>query len=94
MSEENIIRIGRKGPISHGASAYRGGFCRCEVCREDHRVKTAASRKARLAEGRISHGTRSGYDAGCRCDQCVARRRADYPRERAAYHSRKNGGQQ
>jgi hypothetical protein len=68
-------------PAKHDANTYRNGRCRCEVCREDHRVKTAANRKARLAQG-VIHGSRSSYDAGCRCDYCLGARRLAYARER------------
>lgn len=35
--------------LVHNASTYRSGKCKCAVCRESHRVKTAEYKRARAA---------------------------------------------
>lgn len=60
---------------THGlASTYRHG-CRCDDCREAHRVAHAAQRAALAARPRaqVPHGTSGGYDNWlCRCEKCTA----------------------
>lgn len=56
---------------------YKAG-CRCDGCREAHRIYTAARRQAALAAGTLSHGRSATYDAGCRCDKCYEARRVKY----------------
>lgn len=59
----------------HGtASSYRNHACRCDACREAHRLDKAA-RRAEGPKGtrqQAQHGTRSKYSRGCRCDECRA----------------------
>lgn len=75
--------------IKHGFTAYRNGDCRCDECRESHRVRTAEVRAA--VKGLCpadQHGTRNGYDHyGCRCRPCVAAHNAarDEHLERTSY---------
>jgi hypothetical protein len=61
-----------------GTHARYSRGCRCQPCRDAHRVYTRERRKAALAEGALSHGVRNTYDAGCRCDKCVGARRVAY----------------
>lgn len=68
--DPSVIRMGRLGPIRHGANTYKRGECRCDVCRAAHRDWTRANRQARLTSGALNHGKRSSYDAGCRCFAC------------------------
>ncbi len=65
----------------HGTHSKYARGCRCNECREAHRVYTAARRKAALAAGTLSHGRRSTFDAGCRCPKCRATRQIAYLRE-------------
>lgn len=71
--------------MKHGAAAYRGGYCRCDVCTEDHRQRHATERARRraarvLIDGRLvapvpaeMHGRASTYaNHGCHCDPCRA----------------------
>lgn len=60
---------------THGR--YANG-CRCDACKEAHRIYTADRRKAALLEGTLSHGRASTYWAGCRCDKCYEARRVVY----------------
>lgn len=64
---------------THGlASTYVDG-CRCDKCREAHRVRHAASRAALAARPRdqVPHGTSGGYDNWlCRCEKCTAAKKA------------------
>lgn len=79
MSDDgDVIRMGRLGPIRHGANTYKRGECRCEVCTAAHRDWTRAYRKARFESGSFTHGKRASYDAGCRCFPC---RKAKYDAE-------------
>lgn len=60
----------------HGqASSYRNRGCRCDRCREAHRLDKAR-RRAEGPKGTYAktaeHGTRSRYARGCRCDECRA----------------------
>lgn len=68
----------------HGTSGGYGNHkCRCDDCREAHRVACSDRKENRLAERvdvngvmihpRATHGTANGYrNYGCRCDPCVA----------------------
>lgn len=59
--------------MKHGASAYRHGLCRCEVCRADV-YREVSLRAARLAAdpSLAPHGDRSTYtNWGCRCADCT-----------------------
>lgn len=49
--------------------------CRCDECREGHRVRCAEEREERRARGLSMndprHGTHNGYgNWGCRCTRC------------------------
>jgi len=75
----------------HGASLYRSRTpCRCNVCREDHRLRHRAERAARygrrvwvngnltIVDPDVRHGLQTTYSNwGCRCDECRAANAAD-----------------
>ena len=70
--------------MRHGASRYAVG-CRCEQCRDGHRVRMQAAREAaRDREVPTSaHGTVNGYGYwDCRCDACLAAKSAENRRYR------------
>jgi hypothetical protein len=60
-------------PRTHpGPGAYNGG-CRCDECKEAHRLRCAAVKAALAARPRedVPHGTDSGYtNWACRCALC------------------------
>lgn len=75
MSARAATSRGHGEPLTYRGHGGRRG-CRCDQCREAHRVHTAAARAENaargLAPGHPAHGTRNGYDHyRCRCDQCV-----------------------
>ncbi|GAA1937533.1 hypothetical protein GCM10009797_34020 [Nocardioides hwasunensis] len=59
----------------HGtANGYGNLGCRCDACREAHRVRHAeymarVRRSGELADAG-DHGSSYRYDVGCRCDEC------------------------
>lgn len=65
----------------HGTrNRYLAGGCRCEPCREAHRVYAVHARAKHLAEmqadpGHYRHGTEYGYRCGCRCTRCATAKR-------------------
>ena len=79
LSEVREWRAANPPPVAgHGASAYRGRGCRCEVCRTSHAEKQREERRARAERLRADptlapHGTESTYrNWGCRCEPCTA----------------------
>ena len=78
--------------MKHGASAYRDGRCRCEVCTGDSTDRSRVERAARKQRLRANpnlapHGTVSTYkNWGCRCDLC---RTAGSAKNADAYRRRK-----
>lgn len=62
--------------MKHGASAYRNGRCRCDVCRAANTHLQAELREKRqrrllLDSTAAEHGTASTYaNWKCRCDDC------------------------
>ena len=75
----------------HGASQYRAG-CRCEVCRNGHRIHQQRLREAaRWKEIPESvHGTTNGYGYwDCRCELCRAAKRAANHRDNPIYKARR-----
>lgn len=81
--------------MNHGRTAYGHGQCRCEVCREAHRVYQAALLARHRAMGvppGHPHNASTYRQWGCRCDVCreaqSARNRSDY-----AYRKRVRRGQ-
>lgn len=43
--------------ITHGASAYANGRCRCPICREGNRARLARTRKRRFEQRTHVNGT-------------------------------------
>lgn len=41
---------GVHGSLTHGASAYRDGRCRCNRCRVDHTIRRRSERALALAD--------------------------------------------
>lgn len=77
--------------MKHGASQYRAG-CRCEVCRDGHRIHQQRLREAaRWKEIPESvHGTANGYGYwDCRCEFCRAAKRAANHRDNPIYKARR-----
>lgn len=79
----------------HGTHSTYSRGCRCEGCREAHRIYTAQRRAVALAEGTLSHGLRGTYDAGCRCQKCrdakhvaYATNAGEYPAKTPAHRFR------
>lgn len=79
--------------MEHGGSgyAYSNLGCRCDECREAHRLRIArrtAERRLELPKrvDQLPHGTRSTYSNwGCRCAACTeanAKACADYAKRR------------
>ena len=73
----------------HGASAYKRGLCRCDICTKANTrrcLEAQARRTARKNHTQLDHGTPSTYSNwGCRCDPCTTahgQRCADYNRRR------------
>jgi hypothetical protein len=62
--------------VKHGASAYRNGYCRCQVCTDDNTARARrerVARRQRLAADRslVPHGDAHTYtNWGCRCEPC------------------------
>lgn len=60
----------------HGTvNGYGNHGCRCEDCREAHRLNHArymekVRKTGQLAGNETRHGTSYRYDVGCRCDEC------------------------
>ena len=57
----------------HGTTNAYGNYnCRCERCRQAHRISHAKYMHRVRAEGRIlgKHGSKVAYESGCRCDRC------------------------
>ena len=77
--------------MKHGASQYRAG-CRCEVCREGHRVNQERLRDAarwRPIPEHV-HGTTHGYGYwDCRCDRCCEAKRASNARDNPVHKARR-----
>lgn len=70
--------------VDHGHGDYRTYIkgCRCDDCREGHRIHTAEIRKQRFqdpkAADRAGHGKASTYkNYGCRCEACSKANTAD-----------------
>lgn len=83
-------------PIDHGHGDYRtyAKGCRCEGCREAHRVKCAEAREARAknpdAADRAGHGKGSTYkNYGCRCRACSKANTEDVSAYRTRRRQRK-----
>ena len=80
--------------MKHGASAYRAGRCRCEICTADHHDRVMCereSRRQRLEAGiapSFEHGAYAYNNWGCRCEICTkanrAKSRAWYQQAKAA----------
>jgi hypothetical protein len=74
--------------VHPSANAYNKG-CRCDECRELHKLACRRRFDEMEARGRadpslIPHGTKSGYSNwGCRCDECTAGHALDMKR----YHA-------
>lgn len=69
-----------KGECTGKDSSYRRG-CRCDKCREAHRlVKNAATKAAKEQKSSGATCTQSarGYKAGCRCAGCVEAMRKEW----------------
>ena len=66
----------------HGTDSHYGSGCRCDECREAHRVAAKARRDVRAADTRsgwlpVPHGTTNAYaNYGCRCTACRDANRA------------------
>lgn len=62
--------------MEHGASAYTNHSCRCSICRNAHRERSAKRREERkhllLEDPDLApHGRNSTYtNWACRCEQC------------------------
>lgn len=57
----------------HGTTNGYGNLgCRCDRCREAHRINHNAYMTRMRAQKRIlgTHGSTLAYDTGCRCDVC------------------------
>lgn len=77
--------------MKHGASRYHDG-CRCEVCREGHRIRQKATRDAARWKEIPAHvhGTTHGYGYWeCRCEACRAAKRASNARDNPIYKARR-----
>lgn len=79
------------GDPRHGTpNGYDNLNCRCELCREAHRVRKQTERRERGAlpraayiESVTEHGTPSRWRKGCKCEPCLTVGRR-WARERAA----------
>ncbi len=77
--------------MKHGASQYSNG-CRCEVCRDGHRIRQQTLREAARWKTipESVHGTTHGYGYwDCRCDRCCAAKQAANQRHNRIYKARK-----
>ena len=77
--------------MKHGASQYRAG-CRCEVCREGHRLHQQRLREAARWKEIPAHvhGTTHGYGYwDCRCELCRAAKRASNAHDNPVYKARR-----
>lgn len=78
------------GDPRHGTTNGYGNLgCRCDACREAHRINHRKYMDRMRAEGRTlgRHGTALSYDSGCRCDDCREAHNAksrEYKRARKA----------
>lgn len=60
----------------HGTTnGYGNHGCRCDACREAHRINhrkymRRVKETGELAGEQVQHGTAYRYDVGCRCDEC------------------------
>lgn len=74
----------------HGTvNGYGNHGCRCEACRDAHRVKHHEYIVRKRAEGHVlgQHGSTLAYDTGCRCDVCREahnKKSREYKRRRRA----------
>jgi len=63
--------------FTHGVSAYRSNYCRCDVCRiastDRAREERQARRERLLADPTLApHGVPATYSNwGCRCRECT-----------------------
>ena len=63
------------GDSRHGVNGYLNFKCRCDVCREANRQRSADQKVMRLEvglpDGDARHGTLNGYSNwSCRCEPC------------------------
>lgn len=62
----------------HGCNGYTNYGCRCEVCTEANRARSAARRKAGVIPAGTQHGASCYRNYGCRCDTCRAGQREQW----------------
>lgn len=82
-------------PVDHGHGDYRTYTqgCRCDACREAHRVHMVDRRAAWAADpsaaDRAGHGKKSTYrNYHCRCEPCTTANTADVTAYRARRRER------